>query len=225
MGDAPIQKGNNEELEMSSSLIELAGYLASFLVAYTFYMKTMLPLRCFAIASNVAFIVYGFFNELYPVLFLHLFLLPLNVTRLRQIKNLIKDVREASTGDFSLEWLLPYMHKSSYAKGAVIFTKGEDADEMLYIHTGKVRLTDIDGIAQPLIVNHGNLVGEIGIFAPHGKRTATAIADEDTDVYKVGQAGIVELYYQNPAFAFYLVKLITRRLIENQTRAGVVVPG
>ena len=38
---------------------ELVGYLASALVFATFYMKTMMPLRAVAIASNVAFISYG----------------------------------------------------------------------------------------------------------------------------------------------------------------------
>ena len=33
---------------------ELVGYLASALVFATFYMKTMMPLRAVAIASNVA---------------------------------------------------------------------------------------------------------------------------------------------------------------------------
>ena len=39
---------------------ELVGYLASALVFATFYMKTMMPLRAVAIASNVAFISYGY---------------------------------------------------------------------------------------------------------------------------------------------------------------------
>ena len=54
------------------SWLEAIGYLASLLVLSTFYMKTMIPLRCCAIASNVAFIAYGFFGEIYPVLVLHL---------------------------------------------------------------------------------------------------------------------------------------------------------
>jgi hypothetical protein len=37
--------------------IEAAGYLASALVLATFCMKTMIPLRCAAVCSNVAFSV------------------------------------------------------------------------------------------------------------------------------------------------------------------------
>jgi hypothetical protein len=51
--------------------IELAGYIASALAFLTFYMQTMIPLRVIAIASNVAFIVYGLGGRLYPILILH----------------------------------------------------------------------------------------------------------------------------------------------------------
>lgn len=193
--------------------VEIAGYIASIFVATTFYMKTMLPLRIFAIASNVCFMTYGYFGHLYPVLILHLFLFPLNIIRLRQILQLIKDVREAAKGEFSLEWLAPYMAKTSYKKGSNIFAKGDPADRILYIHSGKIRITDIEGSVQAKFLERGSVLGEIGIFAPDRKRTATAIAEEDTDVYSINEDKIIQLYYQNPKFAFYLVKLITRRLI------------
>lgn len=200
--------------------VEIAGYIASILVASTFYMKTMLPLRIFAIGSNVAFMTYGYFGHLYPVLILHLFLFPLNIIRLGQIKKLAKNVREAANGEFSLEWLTPYMSKTSYKKGTKIFTKGEPADKMLYIHDGKIRVTDISALIQAKFLERGAVLGEIGIFAPDRKRTATAIAEEDTDVYSIGEDKIIQPYYQNPKLAFYLVKLITRRLIEN-----ALIPG
>ena len=46
---------------------ELVGYLASALVFATFYMKTMMPLRAVAIASNVAFISYGYVGGMAPI--------------------------------------------------------------------------------------------------------------------------------------------------------------
>jgi len=96
--------------------------------------------------------------------------------------------------------------------------KGELANKMFYIHDGRIRLTDIDGRLQTKLLERGSVLGEIGIFAPDRKRTATAIAEEDTDVYSIDEDKIIQLYYQNPRLAFYLVKLITRRLIENLTR-------
>ena len=60
--------------------VETAGYLASALILATFCMKTMIPLRT-AAGSNIAFIVYGFYDNVHPVLVLHAILLPLNAWR------------------------------------------------------------------------------------------------------------------------------------------------
>lgn len=64
------------------------GYVAASLVGVTFYMKSMVQLRSFAIASNVCFILYAYLHvpQLYPVLLLHLCLLPLNIKRLLELK-------------------------------------------------------------------------------------------------------------------------------------------
>lgn len=60
------------------------GYLAASLVYATFCAKRMVPLRTLAIASNLAFIAYGYLDALWPILILHGTLLPLNVLRLIQ---------------------------------------------------------------------------------------------------------------------------------------------
>jgi hypothetical protein len=48
----------------------------------------MAPLRLIAIASNIAFIGYGYLGQLAPILALHAGLLPLNVWRLCQSQSL-----------------------------------------------------------------------------------------------------------------------------------------
>jgi hypothetical protein len=62
----------------------LVGYLAASLIFTAFCTKRMVPLRVFAIASNIAFIGYGYLGELWPIVMLHAaLLLPLNIYRLR----------------------------------------------------------------------------------------------------------------------------------------------
>jgi hypothetical protein len=60
-------------------------------------MKTMVPLRLAGIASNVFFIAYGALLVAYPVLILHVCLLPLNLLRLREMLQLTKRVDEAAS--------------------------------------------------------------------------------------------------------------------------------
>lgn len=66
--------------------IEPIGYAASLAVFASFCVTEMFPLRCFAIASNVLFMTYGFLEQLAPVLLLHAVLLPVNVVRLIQLR-------------------------------------------------------------------------------------------------------------------------------------------
>jgi len=63
-------------------MIDLLGYAASCAVLATFVMRTMIPLRSIAILSNLLFIAFGYCQHIYPVLFLHIVLLPVNGWRL-----------------------------------------------------------------------------------------------------------------------------------------------
>jgi len=193
--------------------VEAVGYCASLLVLSAFYMRTMIPLRCVAIASNVAFMTYGLAGGLYPVFVLHVVLLPLNCVRLLQMRSLIRRVREASAGTMSMEWLIPLMTHQKLASGHVLFRKGDLADSMYLILEGSVRLVELDAALGP-----GTLIGEIGVFAPDNRRTATAICESDVEIGAITDRKVLQLYYQNPAFGFYMFRLVLQRMLENERR-------
>lgn len=65
-------------------LTDVLGYVAAGLVFATFCAQRMALLRTLAIASNVAFIGYGFLDGLWPILILHSAMLPINIRRYRQ---------------------------------------------------------------------------------------------------------------------------------------------
>ena len=195
--------------------VEGIGYLASLLVFCTFYMKTMIPLRYVAIASNVVFMTYGLTGRIYPVFVLHAVLLPLNLRRLQQMRALIRRVREASRGDLSVEWLLPLMTRQKLEAGHVLFRKGDPASSMYLVLEGTVRITEIDVALGP-----GTLVGEMGVFAPDNRRTGTAVCESEVEVGAITDAKVMQLYYQNPVFGFYMFRLVLQRMLENQRGAS-----
>ncbi|HKA35931.1 MAG TPA: cyclic nucleotide-binding domain-containing protein [Thermoanaerobaculia bacterium] len=199
--------------------VEIAGYVASFLVFSAFYMKTMIPLRSVAIASNVAFLTYGLAGRLYPIAALHAILLPLNVLRLRQMRSLIRRVKDASTGSISGEWLIPLMTHHRYPAGHVLFRRGDEASRMYMVLEGTVRLEEL-GVAVP----RGQLLGEIGLFAPENARMATAVCETEVEVGEIPDEKVLQLYYQNPEFGFSLVRLVIGRLLENQRLPGAPSP-
>jgi CRP-like cAMP-binding protein len=195
------------------AFIEIAGYVASGLVLATFCMRTMIPLRVTAIGSNVAFITYGALGGLTPILLLHLVLLPLNIYRTVEVLRLLKRVRRAARGDLSMDWLKPYMKMSTYPPGHVLFRKDEAADRLYMILQGEVRLVETGTVLPP-----GELLGEIGLFSPNKQRTQTALCETHVELLWIGEQDLAQLCYQHPGMAFYLLRLITARMIANIDR-------
>ncbi len=159
------------------ALPEVLGFLASGLVLLTFGMRTMLPMRLLAICSNLAFISYGLSLGLTPVWALHGILLPLNLYRLRELRQRARRGESAPPGERSPEQLQPFVAQRRFAAGEVLFRKGEPACELLYILTGRVRLQGVDAT-----LGAGEPLGGIGLAAPDGRRTATAVCESDCEL-------------------------------------------
>jgi CRP/FNR family cyclic AMP-dependent transcriptional regulator len=198
---------------------DIIGYFASALVFATFYVRTMMPLRMLAIASNFAFIAYAAREGLMPVLVLHSVLLPVNLARLYEIKKLLAFTRSAPAGDASIEAMLPFMSQSKIQKGEYLFRKGDFAGRMYYLVEGTLHLTEIDKI-----VNKGAVIGEIGMFSPSRERTATAVAATDCQLLSVDDNTLYQAYYQNPKLGFYLISLIAGRFVEAQLSMPGAMP-
>lgn len=190
--------------------VEIIGYLAAALVFATFYMKTMIALRAVAVASNVAFIGYGYLGAMVPILILHAALLPLNLWRLKHSLLLVKRLRLSTRGDPGLDCMMPYMTSRSFAVGETIFRRGEAAREMFLITAGTVRLTELK-----IEVGTGAMFGEIGLFSPDKARTATAVAATAVDVLAIAEDRVIAIYNDNREFGTYLIALITQRLVAN----------
>jgi hypothetical protein len=70
---------------MLGSFVDLYGFVAAAMTLATFAQRTMLPMRVTALFANVFFILYGWLGPFYPVLILHMVLLPVNTIRLREV--------------------------------------------------------------------------------------------------------------------------------------------
>jgi hypothetical protein len=193
--------------------VTLIGFLAAALVIATLSMRTMVPLRIIGICSNVAFVTYGVLFGSYPTIVLHSILFPLNIYRLREMLNLIKQVKSASQGNMSMDWLKPFMHKRQITAGDILFRKADEADRMFFVVSGRLHLQEIDIDLSP-----GAVVGELGMLAPARARTQTLVCTQSGSVLEITYDKIEELYYQNPQFGFYFLRLSTGRLFENIAR-------
>jgi len=195
------------------SVIDIAGWVAGALVLVTFYLKTIIPLRTVAIASNLAFIGYGLLAGLTPIVVLHTLLLPLNILRLHQLRALVQRVKRASRGDFTLEMLIPYMKRQRLAAGTTLFARGDEANTVYLILEGRVRI-----VAANVLIRPGQLVGEMGLFTPDRLRTDSAVCDSDVELASVTEDQLWELFYQNPEFGAYLLRIIVQRAVTGSRR-------
>jgi CRP/FNR family cyclic AMP-dependent transcriptional regulator len=201
-------------------LIVIAAWLAALLVFSSFFMKTMIPLRVVAITSNVAFVAYallglkyGIFGRVYPILVLHASLLPLNVLRLRQIRRLIDAVDEASKSE-TFEYLVPYMRSERHSRGETLFSKGDVADKLYLIEEGSIFLPE-----PGKRLSAGAVFGEVGLFAPQSIRSVTAVCEEDCRLHAITKDKVLELYYQNPRFGFFLIRMVSALVQETNASA------
>ena len=203
---------------MTVDLGTVLGVVAAALYLTSYSMKSMLPLRALAIASNVFFIAYGIVQSALPELVLHGVLLPLNARRMWEIQKLSREIARATQDSPVSQWLLPHMTRRTFKAGEVLYRKGELADEVGYIASGQVKLQEHDQVLGP-----GELIGEIGLFSPHKKRTQSIICETDGELYRMTDEMIYRLYYQNPRLGFYFMRLIVERLLRD-IRRGAVAP-
>jgi CRP/FNR family cyclic AMP-dependent transcriptional regulator len=198
------------DLLASLSLAEIIGYIGNVVVIVTYSMRTMIPLRILGMCSNAIFLIYGWLLGLVPLVMLQFVLLPLNGYRLYQMLQLTKQVRAAAESDGSMDWLKPFMTRRHCRTGELIFRKGAMAEEMFFTVTGRYRLVESDHE-----LGTGVVVGELGLLAPDQHRTQSLRCEEAGELLAIDYSEVKQLYYQNPEFGFYFLRLATGRLFEN----------
>ncbi len=191
--------------------IEGFGWLASLLTIATYSMNSMIPLRVFAIASSVCFVVYAFILQLWPLLLMELILLPINCFRFWQIITLrgrLSRSSEESTSDFSI--IKTYGQKRTIDANTCIFRRGDPVDSLFFVANGRVLIEEVGVEIRP-----GDIFGEIAFFTDAATRTATARTLEQAEVYEIDRKRFMRLQFEDPSFGMSVMRTITRRLAAN----------
>lgn len=106
--------------------------------------------------------------------------------------------------------LLPAVRTLSLARGELAFAEGEPADALFVVAHGQLKqyTTGRDGteliftLALP-----GDLFGQVGVFDPSGRRSASAEAMAPSQVVKIAREPLLEFFVHNP--------LAMRRMFEH----------
>ncbi|MXQ13201.1 Crp/Fnr family transcriptional regulator [Microvirga makkahensis] len=198
--------------------IDAVAWLAAILAISGSAMRTIIPLRCIGIAANATSLTYAVAMRLYPSITVNLILLPLNAVRLYQMLRLIRQVKQAAKSDLSMDWLKPFMTRRKVKTGEILFAKGDSATCMFYTLSGRYRLKEL-GIE----LQQGQVVGEMGFLSPENRRTQTLECIEGGEVLNISYDEVRQLYFQNPEFGFYLLRLTSERMFKNMERLEIEV--
>jgi hypothetical protein len=204
----------HEPTPMNPIVIETIGYLAAAANVFVFVSNTMIPLRVAASVANALFAVYFFINGYYSLCALNSFLLPVNLVRLKQMRDLVDHMRRANSegagAAFDYEWLRPYMRTIKLPAGFTLHYRGDLADEAYVLLRGEVRLFEPGVILKPVA-----FFGEMGMFTDENRRTATAVAETDIELLAIRYDDLLQLAAQDPEFSFYLMRLMMKRMQHN----------
>jgi CRP/FNR family cyclic AMP-dependent transcriptional regulator len=188
--------------------------VAALMVVISAFVKTMIPLRWLAVASNVGFIVYGLAHPAPLMVVLHAVLLPVNLWRVRQMVRLTQRVAASAADSQQLQiWLRPYMRSREYKAGDVVFANGDEASRMYFLAAGEVELPEVGRRLAP-----GQMFGEIAFFAPDRRRSSGARCVIDSTLLSIDEDTFKQLVYQNPDFGLEVVRLIAGRLTDDIRR-------
>jgi hypothetical protein len=200
------------------NLANVFALLGALFYVATLLMRTIVPLRVSALISCAFFVLYGALANSVTTLILYILLLPINSVRLHQIIKLVKRARMAAEGDLSMDWLKPFMTHRKYRKGDVLFRKNDPANELFYTVSGLFLVTEIGVELAP-----GRLMGELGFLSPNSRRTQTVECTESGEVMTISYDRLLELYFQNPEFGYYLLRLSSERLLQNVARLEAII--
>ena len=192
----------------------LLNSVGSLMIVATASTKTMVPLRILAIVANLVLIAfYAASHEWIP-------LASANRRAAAQWLSALSDDGSDQERaqcdprlDDSMDWLKPFMARRLFRKGDILFAKGEEAHEMFCIVAGRFLLHELGIELKP-----GQVVGELAMLAPDNRRTATLECIADGEALSITYEQVEELYYQNPTFGFYFLRLATERLFDNINR-------
>ena len=185
-----------------------AAGIAAVLIVVSSFVKTMVPLRWLAVGSNAGFVVYGALSPSLLTLLLEGILLPINIYRALEMQRLTRRVTAAASNDeASGIWLKPYMKAKSLKSGEMLFRKGDEADHLYFLADGQIEFLEIDSK-----VEHGTVFGEIAFFSNDRRRTLSARCAVDCTVLSIADSTVRQLFYQNPAFGFQMMRLVASRL-------------
>jgi CRP/FNR family cyclic AMP-dependent transcriptional regulator len=116
--------------------------------------------------------------------------------------------------DPALDGLIGRGHTRRYAKGDVIYRRGEPGDSLMVLLTGRVKIVNVTADAREVVLNFlgvGDINGEIAAL-DGAERTADAIALEASEVFAVHARDLLPTLTAHPAALLEIIRILCEKL-------------
>lgn len=100
-----------------------------------------------------------------------------------------------------IDALLPAMHTLRLAPGQLAFAQGDPADALFVVAEGQLKQYAVGRDGAELIFTlalPGDLFGQVGVFDPSGRRSASAEAMVPSEVVKIQREPMLAFFTHNP---------------------------
>lgn len=98
-----------------------------------------------------------------------------------------------------------------FARGQVVFRRGEESNFLYYIASGKYNILDEHNGLISTLSSSDAFIGEMS-FLLNNKRTASVVTAEEGILYKISKNNFIAAMQKTPYYSFFLCKLLARRL-------------
>ncbi len=157
-------------------------------------------------------------------------------TEEKEINAILKEnILFADLSSKQLKFVTNIVHLRKYRTGEVVFRQGEVGVGMYIIASGHVNITaegtrtDKNKSPHGIIITKlvsGDFFGELSLVEENGRRSATAIAGEDTSLIGFFKPALLEIVERRPGvgvkIALRLGEVIGRRLKETTDRVSIL---
>ena len=125
----------------------------------------------------------------------------------------------ATLPDAEIAPLAAALRPASYPAGAILFREGDWGDRIYIVLAGQIAIVSALGTPDEHVLGlrgSGEVIGEMSLFDPAGRRTATGRAQTDAQLLELTLADFDALLRRQPRLAYDLLRVLSARLRESE---------
>jgi serine phosphatase RsbU (regulator of sigma subunit) len=121
--------------------------------------------------------------------------------------------------DAEIAPLAAALRPTSYPAGTILFREGDRGDRIYIVLAGRIAIVSALGTADEHVLGLrgvGEVVGEMSLFDPDGRRTATGRVQADAQLLELTHDDFDALLRRQPRLAYDLLRVLSTRLRDSE---------